>query len=222
MAKDINEIAKVVKTNDGSSTLYIEEMDETYHSTNGALQESLHIFINEGLKNVTSKNVKVLEIGFGTGLNAIMTIGHKGDLDVEYHTLEPFPLGERLIEELNFPSFLAPELHQDFKALHQLSWEELHDVGGLKFKKYVATLQGFDSLKLFDLIYFDAFAPSKQPDVWEVENLKKCFELLGNGGFLVTYCASGQFKRNLREVGFVLEHPPGPKGKREMTKAIKL
>ena len=221
MIKNINDKAKVIETKDGSTTLYIKDMDETYHSTNGALQESLHIFINEGLKNVAADKVKVLEIGFGTGLNAIMTVGHKADKDVEYHTLEPFPLGEKLIDELNFPAFLEVGLHDNFKKLHQVVWDEMVEVGGMKFKKYIATLQDFQSHLLFDVVYFDAFAPSKQPEVWELENLKKCFNLLRSGGFLVTYCASGQFKRNLKEVGFELEHPPGPKGKREMTKAIK-
>jgi tRNA U34 5-methylaminomethyl-2-thiouridine-forming methyltransferase MnmC len=221
MSKNINQVAKVVKTEDGSSTLYIEEMDETYHSTNGALQESLHIFINEGLRNVKSESVKILEIGFGTGLNAIMTLVNKENRNVEYHTLEPFPLGEKLISELDFPSFLDPEFHGEFNLLHQLSWGVLHEVGGMKFQKYEITLQDFEINEQFDVIYFDAFAPSKQADVWALENLEKCFKLLNIGGFLVTYCASGQFKRNLKECGFVLEHPPGPKGKREMTKAIK-
>jgi len=221
MAEDINTIAKVIKTKDGSSTLYIEEMNETYHSTNGALQESLHVFINEGLNNVASEQVKVLEVGFGTGLNAIMTVVHKGDKEVEYHTLEPFPLGEKLIQELDFTSFLDSKWHLDFNTLHEVSWNESHLVGGLKFQKHVTTLQDFQIDQLFDVIYFDAFAPSKQPDVWELENLKKCYDLLISGGFLVTYCANGQFKRNLKEVGFELEHPPGPIGKREMTKAIK-
>lgn len=221
MPKDINQIAQVIKTGDGSSTLYIKEMDETYHSTNGAHQESVHIFINEGLKKIPSEEVKILEVGFGTGLNAILTLMNKEKSQIEYHTLEPFPIGEELIKDLNFKTFLKPNDYRLFQKLHQLSWDEFHQIQEFGFKKYKTTLQAYDAQEKFDLIYFDAFAPSKQADVWGLDNLKKCFKLLKKSGFLVTYCASGQFKRNLKLVGFDLEHPPGPKGKREITRAIK-
>lgn len=219
---DINKRAKVIQTEDGSSTLYLEDIDETYHSTNGAHQESLHIFINHGLKAVDKKEVRILEIGFGTGLNAIMTLIHKDDLKVDYHTLEPLPLSLELINSMSFDSVLNNENQSHFLKLHEFSWNKSHEIQNMTFCKYDTTLEDFLSNLLFDVIYFDAFAPSKQPEVWEIENLSKCYDQLKVGGVLVTYCASGKFKRNLKSIGFELEHPPGPKGKREITKAIKL
>ncbi|MGB0525529.1 MAG: tRNA (5-methylaminomethyl-2-thiouridine)(34)-methyltransferase MnmD [Flammeovirgaceae bacterium] len=218
---------KIIETCDGSHTILNEEMDETYHSAHGALTESKHVFVQEGLEHflVNQPRAAVLEVGFGTGLNAILTYekAHELKKDVLYVTLEPFPIEQTLIDQMNYGNLLGDdELLDYFEYLHHWEWNKVKQIGEhFIFQKLQVKLEDYFPKELFfDVIYFDAFAPKKQPDMWSVAQFKHCFALLKPGGILVTYCAQGQFKRDLKEAGFEVERVAGPVGgKREMTRA---
>lgn len=213
-------------TADGSKTIYIPEMDETYHSSHGAIQEAKHVFIQHGLAVMESSNIKVLEIGFGTGLNALLSLEFvlQNDKMSEYTGIEAYPVSLEMANEMDYLSMLDLELKGEFELLHASAWEEkvkINDNFNLIKKK--AKIQ---DLKLeeehYDLIYFDAFGPRAQEAMWHPSILEKMFSCLRPNGVLVTYCAKGQVKRDLKEIGFKVEALPGPPGKREMTRAIKL
>ncbi len=216
---------KIITTEDGSHSLYDEELNETYHSTRGARGESMHVFIREGLEYWLSKNqreeVCILEIGLGTGLNAFLTaqFAESRKMKVHFTSLEPFPIESQVYENLNFhTSTYEKELLQE---IHKSEWEMEQVVTPFfKLKKTKTKLEDFSSDARFNIIYFDAFAPSKQPEVWSLENLEKCFSLLESGGALTTYCAQGQFKRNLAEAGFEVETLQGAMGKKEMVRGV--
>lgn len=220
---------KIIETRDGSHTLLNEEMDETYHSAHGALTESKHVFVQEGLEYVLQDQPRaaVLEIGFGTGLNAILTYekAHELKKDVLYVTLEPFPIEKAIIDEMNYGELLSDEeLFDYFDYLHNWEWNRVKQIEDhFIFQKVEIKLEDYFPKNIFfDVIYFDAFAPKKQPEMWSIEQFKHCFALLKPGGVLVTYCAQGQFKRDLKAAGFEVERVPGPVGgKREMTRATR-
>lgn len=212
---------------DGSHTLFIPHLNETYHSLHGAIQESLYVFIEAGLEQVIGKGkeIVVLEIGFGTGLNALLTLMYacrKGK-KISYHTLEPFPLPGDVFEKLNYIDLLnAPDLKKDFLAMHEAKNGELLQLGeNFSFCRYMSSLETFTHEDLqADVVYFDAFAPAKQPEVWSLDNLQKVKRMMRTPGIFVTYCASGQFKRDLKQAGFEVETMQGPPGKKEMTRGI--
>lgn len=216
---------KIITTEDGSQSLFDEELNETYHSTKGAKSESEYVFLEKGLdywlekKPMAANPISVLEVGFGTGLNAWLTwkwTQQKGR-SVDMVTLEPFPVGSPIRSQMD----LAKDIH--FNLLHGCPWEEqvrLSDY--FKIEKRQARLEDLKELNKYDVVFFDAFAPSKQPDMWSANNLRICFASLKNGGILTTYCAQGQFKRDLAEVGFEEEVLPGALGKKEMVRAFKL
>ena len=212
-------------TGDGSHTLYNEELDETYHSTHGALQESLHVFIKHGLHFSEQKNIalNILEVGFGTGLNAYLTILHKfPSTQIKYVSLETNFLKEEILESLNYTAQADEKQKQIFRQIHQAPINTLTEITNeVKLLKLYSSLQEFSSSEVFDLIYYDAFGPRVQPEMWTEEIMLKVFKLLKPGGFLVTYCSQGQFKRNLKAAGFLIEELPGPPGKRQMTRAFK-
>lgn len=228
---------ELIKTQDGSSTLFNPELDETYHSVNGAITESLHVFIQNGLQLWTgaSKEIHVLEVGMGTGLNALLTMDHipKGKT-IFYTALEPFPIGIELAGEY-FASFRQPpasishlgNIHrsaQDFKQLQENfifrnTKTALMDLSRYELETYYKKRdQAFIG---FDIIYYDAFGPGKQPDMWLFEPLKHAVDMLNKNGLLVSYCAQGQFKRHLKTLELRVESPAGPPGKRQMTVAFK-
>lgn len=221
------------ETEDGSSTLIREDLDETYHSSKGAYTESMHVFIHAGLQYYEEKvnpteRPRVLEVGFGTGLNALLSweYSKRNKLGVWYESLEPYPISPALTKELNYPDQLPDpiEARGFFDEIHTSPWgEELHLSPTFTLLKQTAKLEEFKGQdNLYDIIFFDAFAPQKQGELWEVEPLAKCFELLKPQGVLTTYCAQGQFKRNLKQVGFQVERLAGPpNGKREITRATK-
>ena len=219
---------KFIISGDGSHTLYHEELNETYHSTHGAIQESMHVFIEMGLQQIQEKEIKILEIGFGTGLNAFLTALHHNthpETQIEYHTLEPFPLPESIYINLNFSEILKvnePEKRL-FQLIHDLEWEETVQLTeGFQLKKQEKKLEDFNALNSFyDIVFFDAFAPNKQKEIWSVDNLSKCYTALKDNGIFVTYCSQGQFRRNLESVGFKVNRIQGPPGKREMIRAFK-
>jgi len=217
---------KLITTADGSHSLYRTDLKETYHSIHGALGESQHVFIKEGLQYYSESwktgRVSVLEVGLGTGLNALLSIQfaeiHK--VFIDYVAIEPLPIPEDLYEQLVFGS--RESERSLIRFIHSVPWEVRNAWGSyFQLQKNRSTLESFSWNQSFDLIYFDAFAPSRQPEVWERENLKKCFEWLNPNGVLVTYCAQGQFKRNLADVGFEVQVLPGAMGKKEMVRALK-
>lgn len=217
---------KIITTEDGSHSLYDEELNETYHSTRGAWGESMHVFIKEGLEHWLfrngSKEVSILEVGLGTGLNAFLTALHaeKWQQNIHFTSLEPFPLQKEIYENLNYHKSEGERTL--FMKIHEAEWEkEVRITDSFALHKTIQNLEDFNAVKRLDLIFFDAFAPSKQPDVWSFDHLKKCFDLLEKGGVLTTYCAQGQFKRNLADVGFEVETLQGAMGKKEMVRGVK-
>ena len=219
---------KIISTKDNSKTLLIPEMNETYHSTNGAVAESNHIYINYGLKETTTNHntINVLEMGFGTGLNAILTLEYvtRHNKHVNYFTVEKYPVTMEEVIELNYPEALSfQSLKTEYLALHEsLPSQQLEINSNFTFSKHHQDIKTIPLIKNnFHLIYFDAFAPQHQPDLWTLDILQKMYDCLLPDGFLITYCAQGQFKRNLKAVGFEIVSLPGPIGKREITKAIK-
>lgn len=213
---------QIITSGDGSHTIFLPHLNETYHSSHGAIAESEHIYIKHGLLTIEQPSVRILEIGFGTGLNALLTYNYSEhhNISIIYDTLEPFPLASEVYTQLNYCEKLGNEIA--FKTMHQAAESQCLEIGKqFAFTKYIVAVQEFIPLQQYDLIYFDAFAPSKQSEMWEVAIFQKMYACLRHGGVLVTYCASGQFKRNLAQAGFTIETLPGPPGKKQMTRAVK-
>ena len=217
---------EIVETGDGSKTIRIVDLDENYHSSHGALQEALHVFIKNGLLEFKEKlQISIFEMGFGTGLNAFLS-GIKANelkLKIEYSGVEAFPISEDEIIALEYAQLVGDENVELYKKIHSSSWEEMNEMSPFfDLKKIKNELQSLELKKeSFVIIYYDAFGPRAQDEMWSVELFKKMYDSLKVGGFLVTYCAKGQVKRNMKEVGFTIEPLPGPPGKREMTRAWK-
>lgn len=213
------------RTADGSYTLYVPELDEHYHSVKGALTESQHIFIEMGLKHSPTPEPHILEIGLGTGLNAFLTLLAAEEMQrkVHYTGIERYPLAEETLRQLDYPGIIGKKHEEDYYAIHQAPWEKetnlspwftLHKIEG-DFTRH--TFQ-----KGYDIIYFDAFAPEKQPEMWEQSLFNTLYNVLNEGGILTTYCAKGVVRRMLQTAGFTVERLPGPPGgKREILRATK-
>jgi tRNA U34 5-methylaminomethyl-2-thiouridine-forming methyltransferase MnmC len=216
---------EIISTEDGSHSLYHTVLHETYHSRHGALTESRHVFIDNGLASVSQSGdpIRVLEVGFGTGLNALLTwlFARATERPVHYTGIEPFPVGEPTWRHLNYGITLNAE--REFTTLHQVPWNDLHDLDPFfQFYKLKKSVEEFEAAgPLYDVVYYDAFAPEKQPEMWSSQTLGVVVESIRSGGIFVTYCAQGQFRRNLRALGMHVERLPGPPGKREMTRATK-
>jgi tRNA U34 5-methylaminomethyl-2-thiouridine-forming methyltransferase MnmC len=217
-------------TEDGSHSIYSEQFGVAYHSTHGAIQETQHIFIEAALRYFTQKNsvdkVKILDIGFGTGLNVFMTFleAQNQGFEIDLTTVEAYPLSISTAEQLNYAQLLnVPQLDLLLKQLHTLSWTEKHALSDtFSFQKLLLDFKEIDFEDAFDIIYYDAFSPDAQPELWESEILQRMYDALKNGGILTTYCAKGSFKRALKSVGFQVENIAGPRGKREITRAFKI
>ena len=209
---------ELVQTEDGSFTFFIPEANETYHSIHGADQEASHVFIQYGLKACPNANVKILEVGMGTGLNVLLTFLQK-DQPVHYISLEPFP-----IERDKLDTWIASRVDDVdlIRHIHDSPWGLDTELSkSFLFRKEQLGIMDFHSEEKFNVIYFDAFGPQVEPELWTLEVMQRCYELLEPGGIWVSYCAKGQVRRNLQEVGFKVERLPGPPGKREMLRAIK-
>lgn len=218
----------VITTSDGSKTIQIEDWDEQYHSIHGAIQESQHVFIKTGLHHFLNRNnpkdLTILEIGFGTGLNAFLTalVSDKQDIKIHYEGVEAYPVLTEELSQLNYASQIAPNKQTLFDALHEVFWGELHPITSFfSLKKRQQFFSDISDNNSFDLIYFDAFGPRVQPELWTVSIFKSMFNALKNKGVLVTYSAKGSVRRALQTAGFVVERLEGPPGKREMLRATK-
>lgn len=211
-------------TLDGSHTLYSSAMDECYHSQNGAIQESEHIFIKTGWESCEKSELKIFEIGFGTGLNTLLTLlrVEKDCKRVIYTTLEYYPLGEEITRKLNYFELLDKDRKADFEKLHSAAWSEKTKITPFfTLKKIQADFTNYELKDLYDLFYFDAFSPEKQPEMWTQKRFEKLYAHANTDAVLVTYCAKGVVRRALQSAGFKVERLPGPIGKREILRARK-
>lgn len=212
------------KTKDNSYTLYLPELNETYHSLNGAYTESMHVFIKNGYHFCRTTPLSVLEIGFGTGLNAILTFieNKKEKREITYHSIEKYPLQTKIIKKLNYNTIFNKETYRQFIRLHQLDWNKEHKLTQkFTLKKIEEDLSCYTPDHLYDLIFFDAFGPDKQPAMWTNNIFSKIYNCMNKNGIIVTYSAKGSVRRMIQEMGFVTERIPGPPGKREMLRGKK-
>jgi len=216
---------KIVVTADGSTTIQISDWDEQYHSMHGAIQEALHVFIRQGLHLFSNRDISILEIGFGTGLNSFITFleaeGRK--LKIDYTGVEAYPVPPIEIKHLNYVTQLKAEKYDDvFEHFHSSAWDRKITISPyFSLIKRQQFFQEIEDKELFDLIYFDAFGARVQPELWTELQFQKMYNALKNGGVLVTYSAKGSVRRAMQSVGFIVERLPGPPGKREMLRAIK-
>lgn len=220
---------KIIITKDGSHTVAIPELNVTYHSIHGAVQESKHVFIEAGLKYLFSQfeneHIWILEVGFGTGLNALLTAVEIEGLDtnIYYVALEPFPISTEEVQTLNYCAQLnRKDLQDDFERMHKCEWNKSVTVTeNILMHKSKHVLQEFEHGGGFDLVYYDAFAPAAQPELWTKEIFQKLFYMLKPNGVLVTYCSKGDVRRAMTAASFTVKKLPGPPGKREILRAIK-
>ena len=221
---------KIIVTGDGSHTIFLPEWNEHYHSKHGAIQEANHVFIQSGLHHICKLNPKkelsILEVGLGTGLNAYLTLLEiiKLRLRANYIGIDAYPVSLDEVKKLNYPKAIFDKEQDDlFDVLHSSQWESNHQITDrfalTKRQQFFNNITEFDSI---DLIYFDAFGPRVQPELWTEDIFKIMFKALKKNGVLVTYSAKGSVRRAMQDVGFTVERLPGPPGKREMLRATKL
>jgi tRNA U34 5-methylaminomethyl-2-thiouridine-forming methyltransferase MnmC len=213
----------IQQTADGSHTLFIPEINEHYHSVNGAIQEARHVFIGAGLHQLPKDKIRILEIGFGTGLNALLTLleaEKMGKSQIEYYAVELHPLPAEVTDALNYEELICPDRKGLPAALHTAPWDM---AAGITNRFILHKIKGdsnsCDLPASLDLVYFDAFAPDKQPEMWNQEIFDTLYSRMAEGGILTTYCAKGSVRRMMEKAGYSVERIPGPAGKREMIRA---
>ena len=220
---------KIITTEDGSNSIFIPELNETYHSVHGAITESRHVFIKNGFRYIIGQknpaSIKILEIGLGTGLNVLLTILENRifNLDIHYTAIEAYPVPFEIISQLNYVSQIGGhDTNLLFENIHSGEWNKYFKISGnFYLRKINCLFQDFNAgSERFDLIYYDAFAPGKQPDIWELPVLKKAVLSMNSSGAIVTYTARGQLKRDLKSLGLIVETVQGPPGKKEMIRAV--
>lgn len=222
---------KIITTEDGSHSLFLPEINESYHSFHGAYRESVHVFMLYGLESWFVRNlgvypIRIFEVGFGTGLNAWLSLvwAEQNKAPVLYHSIEPFPLEEKIYRQLNYTKIDETIMHFEpfFQVIHNEPWNE----GGVvtEYFNMKKDSVGLEEAQLYpcDVVFFDAFAPNKQPELWTKEMLSKVVDAMNPGGVFVTYSAKGKLKRDLEELGLKVETLPGPPGKKEMTRGVKI
>ena len=212
-------------TGDDTKTIWLPKLNESYHSMHGAWNEGQHVFIVNGISNCEATPIRALELGFGTGLNALLCALYaiKNKSLLYYHSLERYPLGQAIHKQMHYENKLDADFSNLYKLIYQASWEEeVHVDPFFNLKKMNKDFFDFKSEELYDIILYDAFAPDKQSELWTKQALERAFDLIKEGGFLTTYCAKGSFKRMLKTIGFHVETLDGPPGKREMTRAWRL
>lgn len=218
---------RIFETQDGSHSIFSETHGVSYHSKYGAIQESRHVFIESGLyyKMTGRQSLAVLEIGLGTGLNAFMTLleAEKHQIAIRYTALEAYPISLSEAEQLNYTEKLNAGQWKDlFLMIHKSEWDTPNALSPhFELTKLRTSFESLDLIEAFDVLYFDAFAPGAQPELWEAPVMNRMYRALHPGGVLTTYCAKGAVKRTLKQIGFEIEALPGPPGKREMTRALK-
>ena len=217
---------KIIITGDGSSSIYLPELDENYHSKHGAIQEAYHVFIQHGLDLFdNASEINILEIGFGTGLNCLITYleANKRNLKINYHGVEAYPLKAEEISQLNYTKQLDIESENNiFKKIHNVLWNEKQIIDSdFLLTKRKQFIEEIDDKNKFDIVYFDAFGAQVQPELWTELIFNKMYDSLKNKGILVTYSAKGSVRRAMQAVGFSVERLPGPPGKREMLRGLK-
>jgi tRNA U34 5-methylaminomethyl-2-thiouridine-forming methyltransferase MnmC len=214
-----------VLTEDGSTTLFIPELNEHYHSIHGAVQESMHIFIREGYAQIRNFPARIFEAGFGTGLNTFLTFleSEKEGRAIHYSTIEKYPIEDHLVRLLNYPEKTDPTKEKIFHAIHGVPWDQ-----DIRISEYFTLHKMKGDLRevqlphsSFDLVYFDAFGPAVQPELWTEEIFRMLYKSMKEDACLVTYSVKGSVTRAMKAAGFSLEKLPGPPGKREMTRATK-
>jgi tRNA U34 5-methylaminomethyl-2-thiouridine-forming methyltransferase MnmC len=216
---------EILQTLDGSTTIHLPDWNESYHSKHGAIQEAYHVFIKNGLSLFEGKPISILEIGFGTALNAFITFleAQKLRLTIQYVGVEAYPISPEEVLSMNYVAELsAEEKRSIFEAMHMCNWEERNAISNdFTLTKRKQFFEEISDESKFDLIYFDAFGYRVQPELWSTEIFEKMYKALKEEGVLVTYAARGVVKRSMLEVGFTVEKLPGPPGKREMFRATK-
>lgn len=214
--------AVIRQTKDGSLTIYLPHIDEHYHSIHGAYTESMHVFIQNGLLKKLAEDkyeINILEIGLGTGLNVLLTIENGKKRKITYTGLEPYPLEENILQQVYFEKGYSAKV---FSEIHHSNFNETIGLAeNFDFLKSKQRLEDFKPVVKYDLIYFDAFGPRVQPEIWSLENFQKLYLATSPGGILVTYCSKGDVRRTMILAGFIVEKLPGPPGKREMLRAVK-
>jgi len=217
---------KIIITSDGSTSIFLPQWNESYHSKHGAIQEALHVFIKYGLDQFkNSSRVNIMEIGFGTGLNCFITCleSKKRNLEISYEGIEAYPLELKEISQLNYVEELnVINFAGLFNKMHQVSWDKTHQMAlNFSLTKRKQFFEDISDKNKFNLIYFDAFGARVQPELWTEHIFKKMYSSLVNKGILVTYSAKGSVRRAMQNVGFKVERLPGPPGKREMLRGMK-
>ncbi len=217
---------QIINTSDGSHTIYLPEMNEQYHSLNGAITESKYVYIEKGFNFHTTKNPIVFEVGFGTGLNCLLTaiIAEKEKRPTLFYSLEKFPLAKNITKQLNFVQQSSKAEQELFDEIHNCSWDEVVRISEyFSLKKINADLTNYDfeGTEKFDIIYFDAFGPDKQPEMWTPAIFHKISSATAKDGVFVTYSAKGEVRRQLMACGFDMERLQGPPGKNQMLRGIK-
>ncbi|MGV3508755.1 MAG: tRNA (5-methylaminomethyl-2-thiouridine)(34)-methyltransferase MnmD [Sphingobacteriaceae bacterium] len=218
-----------VTTADGSKTIFNPAIGENYHSKHGALQESKHVFLKSGLQffleNNKQDSISILEVGFGTGLNFLLSADYctQNQITLNYTGIEAFPLSLEMIKNTGYSNFVSPEINQSFLNNYKESLNtpvSLNDYCELEISN--CKLEQFQTEKAFDVLYFDAFAAIHQPEMWTTDALEQCCRHLKSGGVFVTYAITGNLKRSMKSLGFAIEKAPGAPGKREMLRAVKI
>jgi len=217
---------RIITTADGSKTIQIEDWDEQYHSKYGAIQEAYHVFIKYGLNLFQDANIKLLEIGFGTGLNALITLKEMENrgLIIDYVGVEAYPVAMEEVVQLEYCSQLNAEAYQShFEHIHTSDWgKPISITSSFTLEKQQKDFKSINDVEEFNLVYFDAFGARVQPELWTEDIFLKMYTALQDKGVLVTYAAKGSVRRALQAVGFTVERLPGPPGKREMLRATKV
>jgi len=220
---------EIKTTSDGSKTLYINDLNESYHSQHGALQEAKHVFIENGLKLVNNCEINILELGFGTGLNVLVTINdflkNGKNQKIHYFTLEKYPVNAEELKLLDYSEFFTDlAVKKSFEKIHEAEWnietEILPNFFLTKFKSDFFALPELNFPKI-DLVYFDCFGARVQPDLWEKPLFEMVADKMADGALLTTYSSKGSVRRILQDLNFKVEKKAGPPGKREMINAIK-
>jgi len=216
--------SELILTEDGSNSLYVPEIDECYHSSHGAIQESRHIFIEAGLKQCRKSEINVLEVGFGTGLNAFLTMieAERSGKQIQYVSLEKYPVETEKALRLNYPEELSPEKRSFFELMHISAWnEKIQITPFFSLEKIKTDFTQYTPEHKFDVIFFDAFSPEKQPEMWTQERFELIYKHCNHGAILTTYCAKGVVRRSMQVAGFIVERLAGPPGKREILRGIR-